>query len=125
MTLTKKELKQKASAITTKVDEHAEDVNSEFFKKFKIYWEIINPVLDTIQVFTPDKVDKIIQDIQLVGNDICDPEQEENAEIIEKYCLYWPTIKPILKIIKLVTPRKVDIIIDEFVKLSDLVYDAD
>ncbi|MGL5889221.1 MAG: hypothetical protein ACRC3B_05015 [Bacteroidia bacterium] len=53
-------------------DRNLDEVNEALFKdKFCKHWSVIRPVLNTAKIFTPEKIDRIIDKLIEVGDTLC------------------------------------------------------
>jgi hypothetical protein len=89
--------------------------------KLKIYWKLIKPILKVAKLITPPKIDKAIDEFISVVNRLCgETTVEEQSQLLEKFAVVWGIIVPILEAAKGITPPKADAIIDEVLKIGDL-----
>lgn len=85
------------------------------------YWQIAKPVLKVTKLITPPKVDKAIDEILAIVGKLCSASTEdEKSELVEKFAMVWGTVKPVLVAAKDITGKKVDQVIDEVVKIGDM-----
>ena len=85
------------------------------------YWPIAKQVLKAAKWITPPKIDKIIDEVIAIVSSLCGtPTDTEKSDLLQRFAAIWGTIKPILLAAKNVTGPKVDLIIDEIVKIGDL-----
>ena len=94
----------------------------EALKKLKVYWKIIKPILKVAKLITPRKIDKAIDEFIGIVNKLVDEttSDDEESELLLKFALVWGTVKPVLVAAKGITPPKADAIIDEIIKVGDL-----
>jgi len=50
---------------------------------------------------------------------------DEQSALLEKFALYWPAVRTVLVSIKAITSSRVDRIIDEVLRVGDLLCDMD
>lgn len=85
------------------------------------YWTIAKPILSMAKIITPPKIDKAIDELLGIVNKLCaDPSEDEKSVLLDKFALVWGTVKPILVGAKAITGAKADKVIDEIVKIGDL-----
>lgn len=85
------------------------------------YWIIAKPILSMVKIITPPKIDKVIDELLVIVNKLCaNPSESEKSALLEKFAIIWGTVKPILEGAKAITGAKVDKVIDEIVKIGDL-----
>lgn len=106
------------------VNAFAEDKKAEFSDKFCQVWPTAKGLLVMLKdmAFTGPKLDRALEQIVQVGDDICGGAGVTAANI-QALCQYWGLAKPALIGLKLITPKKVDRVIDELIKMFDLVCD--
>jgi len=93
----------------------------EALAKLKVYWKIAKPVLKAVKLVTPRKIDKGIDEfIAIVDQLTGEATEEEISVLLEKFAIVWGIVKPILEAAKEFTPPKSDAIIDEVIKIGDL-----
>jgi hypothetical protein len=93
----------------------------EVLAKLKIYWKLIKPILKVAKLITPPKIDKSIDEFIAIVNQLCgETTEEEQSLLLEKFAIVWWVIVPILKAAKGITPPKADAIIDDVLKIGDL-----
>lgn len=89
--------------------------------KLKPYWKVIKPLLKIVKIVTPRKIDKVIDEfIAIVDKLLGGVSEDEQSLLLEKFAAIWGTIKPILVNVKGITGQKVDAIIDEVIKIGDI-----
>ena len=85
------------------------------------YWQIAKPILKVTKLITPPKVDKAIDEILAIVGKLCSaPTEDEKSKLLEKFAMVWEPVKPILVAAKDITGKKVDQVIDEVVKIGDM-----
>lgn len=85
------------------------------------YWQIAKPILKVTKLITPRKVDKAIDEILVIVGQLCSASTEdEKSELVEKFAIVWEPVKPVLVAAKDITGKKVDQVIDEVVKIGDM-----
>lgn len=93
----------------------------ELLQKLCNYWKLGKPVLKIAKIFTPAKVDKAIDNIIVICDKLCGGASgEERSQLLEKFAQVWPIVRPVLIGIKTFTGPKADKIIDEILKIGDL-----
>jgi hypothetical protein len=93
----------------------------ELLEKFCPYWKLGKPVLRIAKIFTPAKVDKAIDEFIVICDRLCkEPPGPEVSTLLEKFAMKWPVVKPVLEGVKAFTGPKADKIIDELIKIGDL-----
>jgi hypothetical protein len=93
----------------------------EVLAKLKLYWKLIKPILKVAKLITPPKVDKGINEfIAVVDKLTGGATADEQSVLLEKFAVVWGIVKPILESVKSITGPKVDAIIDEVIKIGDL-----
>ena len=125
--LNKRELEAKAAALQGLTITDADKDAPAFVAKFCQLWPVLEGVLNAVKIFTGRKVDKVIDDLIAIADDVCGTEPSEQAqqELIGKICQIWEKVVPILKIVKFFTGKKVDKVIDDFIALGNLVCDEE
>ncbi|HLN74486.1 MAG TPA: hypothetical protein VK205_14435 [Prolixibacteraceae bacterium] len=107
------ESKQYGLKGTSTVDETLEHLGQ--------YWKIAKPILKVIKLITPPKIDKAIDEILAIVSKLCSsPTDDEKSELLEKFAKVWGTVKPVLTAAKAITGKKVDLVIDEIIKIGDM-----
>lgn len=122
--MTRAEMLNLVEGFDVHVNVHAPDKRAEFADKFCRAWPTFKGLLVTLKdlPFTGPKVDHALEQIVQVGDDICGGAGATDANIAA-ICQYWGVAKPALIGLKLITPKKVDRVIDEVIKMIDLVCD--
>ena len=93
----------------------------EVLGKLKIYWKVIKPVLRVAKLITPQKIDKGIDEFIVIVDRLCGGASgEEQSQLLEKFAIVWGIVTPILEAAKGITPPKADAIIDEVLKIGEL-----
>jgi hypothetical protein len=93
----------------------------EVLAKLKVYWKVIKPVLKVAKLITPPKVDKGVNEfISVVDKLTGGATGDERSKLLEKFAIVWGLVRPILVTAKDITGPKIDAIIDEVVKIGDL-----
>ena len=96
----------------------------ELIQKLCNYWKLGKPVLKLAKILTPKKVDKAIDEIIAVCDKLCGGATgEEQSKLLERFAVAWPLVKPVLVGVKNITGPKADKIIDEIIKIGDLLCD--
>lgn len=108
--------------VTTRAVAKDFDVSvDELLQKMCNYWKLGKPVLKIAKIFTPAKVDKAIDEIITIFDKLCGGATgEERSQLLEKFAVVWPIVKPVLEGVKIFTGPKADKIIDEIIKIGDL-----
>lgn len=89
--------------------------------KLNIYWKLIKPILKVAKLITPPKIDKAIDEFIAIVNKLCgETTEEEQSMLLEKFAIVWGIIAPILEATKGITPPKADAIIDEVLKIGEM-----
>ena len=90
-------------------------------EKLKVYWKVIKPILRIAKLISPPKIDKGIDEfIAIVDRLLSNPPEAEKSELLERFAIVWGIVRPILVAVKDITPAKADAIIDEVIKIGDL-----
>jgi hypothetical protein len=85
------------------------------------YWKVAKPILKLAKIITPPKVDKAIDEILNIVDRLCsNPDGDEKNALLDKFTMVWGTVKPILETAKDLTGPKADKVIDEIIKIGDL-----
>lgn len=85
------------------------------------YWKVAKPILKLAKIITPPKIDKAIDEILVIVDKLCsNPTEGEKSVLLEKFAMIWGTVKPILEAAKSFTGPRADKIIDEIIKIGDL-----
>lgn len=93
----------------------------ELLGKFKNYWRVVRPVLKVTKLITPAKIDKGIDQFIVVVDRLCGGATgDEQSQLLDKFAIVWGIITPILETAKEITPQKADAIIDEVLKIGNL-----
>ncbi len=86
-----------------------------------VYWKVAKPILKLIKIVTPPKIDKAIDEMLAIVDKLCsNPSEDEQSDLLEKFAMIWGTVKPILETAKAFTGAKADKVIDEIIKIGDL-----
>lgn len=91
--------------------------------EFQKVWDIIKPATSLVKLVTPDKVDKIIDEVVILGDEIATGGASENrkSEFIEKFSQAWEYVRNALFITMKFTGDKVDGIIEKIITWGDLI----
>lgn len=85
------------------------------------YWKVIKPILKAARAVTPPKVDKGINEFVAIVDRLCGGAAgEEQSQLLEKFAMVWAVVRPILIAAKEFTPPKADLVLDEVVKVGDM-----
>lgn len=89
--------------------------------KLKIYWKLIKPLLKITKLITPKRIDKGINEfISIVDRLYGETTEEEQSQLLDKFAMAWGIVSPVLIAAKGITPPKADAIIDEVLKIGEL-----
>jgi len=90
--------------------------------KLKIYWEMVGPVLHVSKLISPPKIDKGIEEFISTVDRLCNGAIEgEQAELPDKFAAGWGTVYPVLETAKDFTSPKADAIINEVIKIGNMI----
>lgn len=93
----------------------------EALAKLKIYWKVVKPVLKVLKLITPPKIDKGIDEFIVIVDRLCGgASSDEKSQLLEKFAIIWGIVWPILESAKEITPPKADAIIDEVLKIGEI-----
>ncbi len=93
----------------------------EVLAKLKIYWKVIKPILKIVKLITPRKIDKAIDEfIAIVDKLLQETDEQAQSELLDRFAVVWGIVRPGLVAAKAITPPKADAIIDEVIKIGDL-----
>jgi hypothetical protein len=93
----------------------------ELIAQFCPYWHVARTILRIAKVLTPPKVDAAIDEIIAICDRLCGGATgDEQSALLEKFEQVWPVVKPVLVAVKAITSPKVDAIIDNIVRVGDL-----
>lgn len=94
----------------------------EVLEKLKKYWKLVRFILKVAKVITPRKIDKGINEFISIVNRLCKEsnEGEEQSKLLDRFAIVWGIILPVLISIKGLTPPKADLIIEEVIKIGEL-----
>jgi hypothetical protein len=89
--------------------------------KLKTYWKVIKPLLKVAKLITPKKIDKAIDEfITIVDKLVGGASVDEQSQLLERFAAIWGTVRAIMDAAKGITPPKADAVIDEVIKIGDL-----
>ncbi len=122
MIKTRDELEKLALPIDVSFDKNISYSNDELLKKLCDLKPVIIPVLKAVKIFTPKKVDEIIDKIIKLLDNICDKKatDKETKELFKEICSIYLIIKPFLHIATLI-PGKVGQVIKKFLNVVDVI----
>jgi hypothetical protein len=93
----------------------------EALEHLRQYWQVAKPILKSAKLITPPKVDKAINEILTIVGKLCSsPGEQEKSELLQRFEKVWRIAKPVLKASKEITGKKADQVIDEVIKIGDL-----
>ncbi|MEO9802995.1 MAG: hypothetical protein ABJF04_07095 [Reichenbachiella sp.] len=98
-----------------------EGANPPFIQIFKEIWPILDPALKFLIAMrlTKERVDKVLEDIHKAGQLLASGGAEHENEFREKFRNVWDDIEPKLEFIQIVTPNKVDKVLDDIIEIGD------
>ena len=97
------------------------DKVDDVLSKLKIYWKPVKLVLKVAKLITPQKIDKGINEFIAVVDRLCGgATDEEQSQLLDKFAVIWGIVMPILVTAQEITGPKVDAVIDEVLKIGDL-----
>lgn len=92
-------------------------------ENFKSIWDVIIPALSLVKLVTPDRVDKIIDELVIVGNEVASGGASENQKsvFIEKFSMVWVEVRSALFHAMKFTGERVDSVIEKIIAWGDLI----
>jgi hypothetical protein len=89
--------------------------------KLTVYWKVVKPILKVAKLITPQKIDKGINELIGIVDRLCGGATgEEKSQLLEKFAVAWAIVVPVLESAKGITPPKADAIIDEVLKIGEM-----
>jgi len=120
MNYTNAQLDELAKNINTEVDVATVGSKPTFIEKFKEYWPLINPLLETAKVITGPKVDEVIDKIINIGEVIVGNAKGDTKAKLKEFTEHWPLVRMPLNAIAVLIPGKKGKAFRQFVKMADI-----
>jgi len=91
--------------------------------EFKKAWDIVKPATQLVKMVTPDKVDKLIDELVKVGEEVATKGASPDSKsiFVEKFSHVWVYIKVSLLIAMKFTNDRVDVILGKIIAWGDLI----
>lgn len=98
-----------------------EGSNPPFIQVFQQVWPILDPALRFLIALriTKDRIDKVLEDVHKAGALLAQGGAEHENEFKEKFRSVWDDIEPKLELVQIITPNKVDKVLDDIIEIGD------
>ncbi len=98
-----------------------EGANPPFIQVFQQVWPILDPALKFLIAmrFTKERVDKTLEEIHKAGQLLAAGGAEHESEFRDKFRDVWDDIEPKLELVQIITPNKVDKVLDDIIEIGD------
>lgn len=98
-------------------------VSEDWTEEFSKTWDLVKPLLELTKTVTPDKLDKIIDEIIILGGEVATAgAQSDKASVfIEKFAEIWKFVRVAPFIAMKFTNDKVDRILERIVAWGDMI----
>jgi hypothetical protein len=120
MSYTNAQLDGLAKNINLDVDVNTVSNEKTFIEKFKEYWALIKPLLETAKIITGPKVDEVIDKIISVGEVIVGNAVGNVKAKLKEFTDYWPLVRMPINAIATLMPGKKGKAFRQFIKMADI-----
>lgn len=98
-----------------------EGANPPFIQIFQKVWPILDPALKFLISLriTKERIDITLEGIHKAGELLAKGGAEHENEFREKFRSAWDDIEPKLELVQLITPKKVDKVLDDIAEIGD------